>query len=215
MDLGEELLEEAAGLSGAGGTAGDSSGEPIKRIRYSHEAIIDLIIQNPFCDGLWLSLKTGYTRSWLSTIMATDMFQAKLAERREKIVDPTLRVSLEEQAKGIFARSMEVLREKFNRPAENISDQLALQGFSATARALGYGARYEPPAPKDDTAAALVKHADNLVALLRREKTREQLRREVIEGEVYVSSEGFGQGVDQVSSSAHSGDTERSRSDAP
>jgi hypothetical protein len=145
---------------------------PVKRMRYSHEALADLIISNPFCDGLWLSLKTGYSRSWLSTIMASDAFQAKLAERREKVVDPTLRLTLEEQAKGLFARSIEVLRHKFDGASENIPDQLAIQTFSATARALGYGNRPEPQSNRDEVTDHLIRHADNLVTLLRREKAR-------------------------------------------
>jgi hypothetical protein len=143
-------------------------------LNYSHEALADLIIANPFCDGLWLSLKTGYSRSWLSTIMASDAFQSKLAERREAIVDPTLRLTLEEQAKGLFARSIEVLRHKFDGASENIPDQLAIQTFSATARALGYGNRPEPDKQRDEVTDHLIRHADNLVTLLRREKSRAQ-----------------------------------------
>lgn len=160
---GEDLLKEAASQTGEA---------PVQRMRPSHREILDLIIQNPFCDGLWLSARTGYTRSWLSTLMASDLFQAELAARREEIIDPILRTTLEEQARGLFQRSIEVLREKFDQPAATISDQLALQGFSATARALGYGNRIESPSRTEETEMALVKHADNLVALLRREKNR-------------------------------------------
>lgn len=162
MKSGEELLKEAV----------EQGERPIQRMRPSHKELIDLIIAHPFCDGLWLSAHTGYTRSWLSTLMASDLFQAELAARREQIIDPMMKATLEEQARGLFARSIEVLREKFDQPARLISDQLALQGFSATARALGYGNRVEPTAKTDETEMALVKHADNLVALLRREKSR-------------------------------------------
>jgi hypothetical protein len=170
VDLEQDQTDEL--FAGLESSLNGFSKPPVQRLSYSHEALIDLIVQNPFADGLWLSAKTGYTRCWLSTIMASDAFQAKLAERRAEVINPALRTTLEEQARGLFSRSMEVLRAKFDQPPSTIPDALALGMFNSSAKALGYGARPQPEKPPDDVAAQLVKHADNLVSLLRREKSK-------------------------------------------
>lgn len=146
---------------------------PLKRgLNYSHVAMVDFIIANPGISQGEIALRLGYTQSWLSTVFGTDAFQVALAARREQIVDPVLRATLEEQARGLYLRSMEILRQKLNADAANVPDQLALQTFAQSARALGYGARPPAPPPTDDLAQSLVRHSDNLVNLLRREKAR-------------------------------------------
>jgi hypothetical protein len=146
--------------------------EPLKRgLNYSHSAMIDAILANPWIHQNQLAAMFGYSASWISTIMATDAFQAKLAERKDALVDPRLRATIEEQVKGLFGRSMEILREKLAVPAANVPDQLAIQTFSQSARALGYGARPEPKVEVNIT-NQIETHADNLVQLLRREKAK-------------------------------------------
>lgn len=136
-------------------------------LHYSHEAMIDLIIANPGIHQNTLARTFGYSASWISTVMATDSFQSMLAARREEIIDPILKSTLEEQARGLYLRSMEVLREKMNADAENIPDNLALALFKESGKLLGYGARPPEPVDRDTVAEQLVKHADNLVGLLR------------------------------------------------
>jgi hypothetical protein len=164
------------------------SDQPVLKrgVHYTHQAMIDLIIERGGrISNAELALYFGYSQSWISTVMQSDAFQAAFAARREEIIDPRLRLSLEEQARGLYARSMEILREKLNAPSENVPDQLALQTFAQSARALGYGAR-PPPSPSEDTNAALIKHADNLVGLLRREKGRARAE-EILDGQITES----------------------------
>jgi len=174
---GDELLKEfdrsTAGQGPAGTPTKSAEVVPLKRgINYSHTAMIDLIIQHPGISQNEIARFFGYTAAWISTIMGTDAFQTALAARREQIVDPTLRATLEEQARGLWLRSMEVLREKMNCDAANIPDQLALQTFAQSARALGYGARPPPSTEPVNLSEKLIDHADNLVRLLRRERKR-------------------------------------------
>jgi hypothetical protein len=168
-------------------SAPDAEKSVLKRgVHYTHQAMIDLIIERGGrISNAELALYFGYSQSWISTVMQSDAFQAAFAARREEIIDPRLRMSLEEQARGLYARSMEILREKLNVDAANVPDQLALQTFAQSARALGYGAR-PPPSPSEDTNAALIKHADNLVGLLRREKGRARAE-EILDGQIAES----------------------------
>jgi DNA-binding MarR family transcriptional regulator len=144
--------------------------------------MVTMIISSPGISQNEIADRLGYSASWVSTVIATDAFQAKLAEKREEIVDPIMRASAEEQARGLYFRSMEILREKLRAQPEQIPDQLALQTFSLSARALGYGAREQPPAAVQvNVEQHLNVLGENLTQLLRRKSAQLQ---ETIDGEV-------------------------------
>lgn len=153
----------------------------VRGINYSHSAMIDAIISNPGIHQNALARMFGYSPSWISTVMATDAFQVALAKRREEIVDPVMRATAEEQCRGLFLRSLEILREKLAADTENVPDNLALSVFRDSGKLLGYGAR-PPEPPTESVNESLVKHADNLVTLLRRE--RKIAEGETIDGQV-------------------------------
>ena len=112
----------------------------VAKTSYTHEALADLILGNPAISQNELAAHFGYTPGWISQIIASDAFQAFLAERKDEIVDPLLRGAIEESMKGLVLQSMERLRDKL---AANPSDQLVLEVFKNSSRALGYGARVE------------------------------------------------------------------------
>lgn len=115
-------------------------GDAIARVRYSHDGMIDLIIQNPGISQGTLAGIFGYSQGWVSQVINSDAFRERLAERKEEVVDPVLKMSLEERIRGVVDRSMEVLMEKMeNAPTGN----LAIRVFEHGTRALGYGAQKE------------------------------------------------------------------------
>lgn len=146
----------------------------LQKISYTHDGMIDLIVANPGMSQDMLAAHFGYSASWISQVFSSDAFQARLAERREALVDPLLRSTIEEQFKGIVARSLEVLRVKLDRPANDVPDQLALRAFELASRAAGYGAKSDPPASAGDVHIHLETLGDNLVGLLRRKKAEAQ-----------------------------------------
>lgn len=150
-------------------TPKESNGALKNGLRYSHEAMIDVLVSEPWIKQNDLARRFNKTPSWISTIMHSDAFQAAFAARKDAIVDPILRLSVEENTRGLYARSLEVLREKFDKPSEMIPDQLAIQTLAQTARALGYGARQEPTV-QVNISNVIESQADNLVKLLRRTK---------------------------------------------
>lgn len=175
LEQAEALLRQAAALP--------SEPPAIQRLNYSHDAMIDMIIANPGVHQNIIARMLGYSPSWVSTIMATDAFQVKLAQRRETIVDPVLKATLEEQARGLYLRSMEIIREKLNVDSANVPDRLAIDVFKESGRHLGLGATPPTPPSGESVSEALVRHADNLVDLLRRKKV------EVFDAEVEVKSD--------------------------
>ena len=135
------------------------------KIRYSHDGMIDMIVAEPWISQNELAARFGYTPSWVSTIMTSDAFKAKLELRKDEIVDPAIRLSLDERFRAVTQKSLEVLMEKLNQPASFVPDNLALRAAELGAKSLGLGANQPPPvAPPSDH---LEKLADRLVALQR------------------------------------------------
>lgn len=110
----------------------------LKRIHYTHDALIDLIIAEPTLKQGDLALKFGYSEVWISRIMGSDAFQARLAQRRDEIIDPFLIASTEERLKGLVHQSLDVLADKLQATK---NPDLALKSLDIGVKALGFGAR--------------------------------------------------------------------------
>lgn len=190
--IGDKLLDELVGeqtppstsptfpavLSPTAQARLEGGAIPPQKMRYSHQALIDLMITRPELSQNEFAAILGYTPSWLSTIICSDTFQMALAERREEIVDPQVRATLQEQFKGILGRSMEIIRRKLDGSPENIEGQFALRCAEVSSRALGYGARPIEAPKTGDIHFHLESLGDNLVQVLRTKK------REILEGEL-------------------------------
>lgn len=111
----------------------------LKHVRYTHDAMIDLIIASPWIKQYEIADHFGYTQGWISQVFASDSFQSRLAERKEELVDPAIRATVEERFKALVLQSLEVLKKKLEAPV--VSDELALGALNGAAKALGYGAR--------------------------------------------------------------------------
>lgn len=141
------------------------------RMRYSHDAMVDIIVQNPWITQNDIAAHFGYTPAWVSTIITSDAFQAKLAARREEVIDPVMKATLEERFRGLVHRSMEVLMQKLSKPVEAIPDNVALRALELGARGIelgGFGRPQmaPPPAPPEgrleELAKRLVEIQDNV-----------------------------------------------------
>lgn len=144
----------------------------IAKVRYTHEDMIAQLIANPLISQNELADRYGYSPAWISRIMTSDSFQARLHEESAKYIDPVIRASVQERFKALVSRSLEIIEEKLNKPSDAISEQFALRTFELGARAAGYGARIESqPAPQQNVHIHLENLGDNLVRLLRKRKT--------------------------------------------
>lgn len=145
------------------GSSAPSMGR-LKRISYTHDAFIDLIIQNPCISQGEIAATFGYTPGWISNVFASDAFQARLAQRREEIVDPAIKATVEERTKALLIRSLEVLAAKLDRPVAQVPDTVALRCMELGARALGMGGNAVPP-PAPSGADRLERLAHRLIDL--------------------------------------------------
>ena len=148
----------------------------IQKVRYSHDAMIDLIIGNPWIHQNQLAAHFGYSPAWISVVMATDMFKAKLAQRREEVIDPELKATLEERFRAVVTKSLQVLQQKLEAPS--VPDNLVLRAVELGAKALGMGGN-APPAPPSYAPDHLNSLASRLLAL--QSRTRNHHDFEIVE----------------------------------
>lgn len=106
----------------------------LSKIRYSHADCIDRILTSPSIKQKDLAQIYGVTETWMSIVINCDAFKAALAERKAELIDPVLAATLNERFGALAARSVEVLLEKLAKPADQISDKLALEAASLGAR---------------------------------------------------------------------------------
>jgi hypothetical protein len=125
----------------------------IQKTRYTHEAMIDMIIAKPTISQNELAVNFGYTPGWVSQVMNSDAFREKLAERKGEIVDPRIEMQLEERIRGLADKSLEVLIEKLH---ETKNMNVAVRAFDAAARALGYGFKQNGPQVQLNNYVAIV-----------------------------------------------------------
>lgn len=132
----------------------------LAKIRYSHADMIDTILSNPWVSQGELAQRYGYSQSWVSIVMASDAFQSAFAARREEVVDPALKATLEERFRALTLRSLDRLMNELDKPA--CKPEVMLKAAELGAKSLGIGGHAAPPAPSVDSLANL---AGRLVAL--------------------------------------------------
>lgn len=111
----------------------------LKKLKYSHEAMVDQMVANPMVTGGELARLFGVTESWVSRIRSSNAFREKLRERTLEIVDPMLAAEIEERFDMMVNRSLEVLMDHLAKPSEEVDAQLALQAAALGAKARGHG----------------------------------------------------------------------------
>ena len=145
--------------------------QPIAKVNYSHDGMINMILAHRGITQNQLAAHFGYTASWISQVMSSDAFKARLAERAAEIEDPTLRATVEEQIRGLHHRSLVILMEKLKAEPAAVPDNLALRTLEISSRALGYGAKDQTPQNTVNVHVHLDQLGGRLVDLLRSKKS--------------------------------------------
>lgn len=118
------------------GTA--SAAGAISRVKYTHDAMIDVLVANPGVSQGEIARHFGYTQAWISRVFCSDAFQARLAARKDDLVDPVVGQCVEDRIKGLAMQSIEILEEKLQATR---NPDLAVKVFELSTKAAGYGAR--------------------------------------------------------------------------
>lgn len=94
----------------------DDRGAPppktLQRVRYTHDAVIDTILANPSITQVELCRVFGYSENWMSIIVNSDAFKARLAERKAELIDPKIQASIEQRLEAIAKTSLNRLMDR-------------------------------------------------------------------------------------------------------
>jgi hypothetical protein len=145
-------------------------------LHYSHETMVQLMIDHPDYTHAELSAHFGKPANWLYSVLASEGFQMVLAPRKHEVLDPFLTASMEERFRMLAMQSVNLLAEKME--TGEVSDFLVLKAAEIGVKALGMGMRpVEVPAlPAPATSTQSV--ADRLLAAM-----EERDKRRTYEGE--------------------------------
>lgn len=109
----------------------------IARVRYTHDAMIDLIISTPSISQNEMAALFGYSATWVSIIINSDAFQERLAARKTELTDPKLRASIEERLEALAKTALDRLIERLDTstPAIRTSDLVSIAKLGVGDRA--------------------------------------------------------------------------------
>lgn len=105
----------------------------VERLKYSHDAMADLITAEPTVTNKELAEIFGYSEGWVGQVVRSDSFQARLAERRERLVDPVIRRSVEDRLRHVTAKALDVLEARLDSPDASAATALEALGVATTA----------------------------------------------------------------------------------
>lgn len=99
----------------------------IVRLTYTHDAMIDLILKEPTVTYEELAEIFGFSRGWISRVVGSDAFQARLAERKATLIDPQIARSINERLRGVTVRAIDVIADKLDK--DEVSAAYALDAL--------------------------------------------------------------------------------------
>jgi hypothetical protein len=120
------------------GRDGFDEGQAIAKLNYTHDSMIDMILANPEVSQGKLAELYGYTEGWVSRVIASDSFQARMEQRKAQLIDPQTAKAMDDRLKGLATQSLEIVARKLESAD---SATYALEALGLATKALGYGAR--------------------------------------------------------------------------
>lgn len=122
------------------------AGVQIKRVSVKHDAILDYMLVNP---GMKLSKVARHfdvSQAWLSVIIHSDAFQAKLAEK-DGLQYETIVIPLREQVMGVAQVGVEKLGECLENASASSDKQFIADTTDSLLKNLGYSPKSAAPSP--------------------------------------------------------------------
>jgi hypothetical protein len=106
----------------------------LTRLTYTHDAMIDLIIQEPTVTRAELAELFGFSHGWVQRVLSSDAFQARLSDRKAVLVDPAIAGSVNERLRTVAMQALSIVSDKLG--AEE-SASYAIDALGLSAKALG------------------------------------------------------------------------------
>lgn len=117
---------------------GGQSDTTLKKIRYTHDAMIDILLANPAIRQKELATMFGFSEAWVSTVICSDAFQARLAVRRSDLVGNTLLLNFNERMRRMAFKSLERVETELEKQAA-CDVNVAMDALKLAAKGFGFG----------------------------------------------------------------------------
>lgn len=111
-----------------------SGNQSIVKVSHIHECIINEMLLDPRISQVTLCEMFGYSQSWMTRVINSDSFQARLAARRQELIDPAIKAKLNDRLKSAVVQSTELIQRKLD--AEGNAN-LALESLGVFSEAIG------------------------------------------------------------------------------
>jgi len=85
----------------------------IKNLTPRHDVILDFLISNPSLKRGEIAREFGVTEAWLSTIIHSDIFQARLADRQDEFFSEAI-VPLSAKIEALAYKALDVVEDHLN-----------------------------------------------------------------------------------------------------
>jgi hypothetical protein len=117
----------------------DTKARGITRLTYTHDAMIDLILAEPTVSYAELAEIFGFSQRWISHVVSSDAFKARLAERKGALADPIISRSINERLRGVTVKAIDLISEKLS--SEDAGAAYALDALGIATSAMKQGAK--------------------------------------------------------------------------
>lgn len=109
--------------------------QTVYKVSHIHECIINEMIADPTQTQIELAEKFGYSKNWMSRLINSDSFQARLAERRQEVMDPSIKARLKDKLETVTMVALDSIQRKLESP--EASAELALSSLGVIQQSLG------------------------------------------------------------------------------
>lgn len=103
-----------------------------------YDSMVDFYVSNPFATLADVSRYIGHSVTWVSRIVNTDAFRAKLAAKKVESIDPMIRANLNEK---LILVAQEAAKQVLEKLEKGDNPDFALQALQATAKVLALGGK--------------------------------------------------------------------------
>jgi hypothetical protein len=118
---------------------------PVKR-RPWHELVAEMWIADPNLSQREIARTLNRTECWLSILVNSDSFKHYLAMRKEEIVDPILRATVEDRLTSVANKAAELFLERLHMAGTAIPNKDLLRAMEISTKGLGMGPVSKGPA---------------------------------------------------------------------
>ena len=125
-------LRQATGTS-----SGMAQSASIATVNFSHEAVIDWMLSNPYKNLGVCATAFGYTQSWLSTVIHSDAFRAEYQRRRNQL-NEMIANGIQSRMAEVSKKALEHLEEYLGKDTDDLDPRLVLDIADRTLHRQGY-----------------------------------------------------------------------------